>query len=146
MNRMIALRLCSMAFLLPLVILTACSNGSGAQGDVPPAAVGEATAPAQEQELAAGDSSSGAELFASACAACHGPDAKGIANLGKDLTTSEFAASLSDAELIAFIKEGRPSGDPLNTTGVEMPPKGGNPAITDAQLADIVAYVRTLQP
>jgi disulfide bond formation protein DsbB len=92
-----------------------------------------------------GDAASGAEAFAGTCASCHGPDAKGLPSLGKDLTTSEFAMGLSDAELVAFIKTGRPIGDPLNTTGVDMPPKGGNPALTDQDLADIVAYLRTLQ-
>ena len=35
--------------------------------------------------------------------------------------------------------------DPANTTGVAMPPKGGNPALKEADLADIVAYLRTLE-
>ena len=33
---------------------------------------------------------------------------------------------------------------PDNTSGVEMPPKGGNPGLTDEQLTDIIAYIRTL--
>jgi disulfide bond formation protein DsbB len=28
---------------------------------------------------------------------------------------------------------------------VDMPPKGGNPALTDQQLLDIVAYIRSIQ-
>jgi len=92
-----------------------------------------------------GDPAQGAIAFAGTCASCHGPDAKGLPSLGKDLTTSEFAIALSDAELIEFIKTGRPTGDPLNTTGVDMPPKGGNPALTDQDLANIVAYLRTLE-
>jgi disulfide bond formation protein DsbB len=35
--------------------------------------------------------------------------------------------------------------DPLNTTGIAMPPKGGNPALTDGQIVDIVAYLRSIQ-
>jgi disulfide bond formation protein DsbB len=58
---------------------------------------------------------------------------------------SDFVATRTDAELVAFIKSGRSVDDPLNTTGVAMPPKGGNPALTDADLADIVAYIRSLQ-
>jgi len=27
-----------------------------------------------------------------------------------------------------------------------MPPRGGNPALTDEDLLDIVAYVRSMQP
>ena len=92
-----------------------------------------------------GDPAKGALAFAGTCVSCHGPDAKGLPSLGKDLTTSEFAIGLSDAELIAFIKTGRPTSDALNTTGVDMPPKGGNPALSDQDLADIVAYLRTLE-
>jgi disulfide bond formation protein DsbB len=61
------------------------------------------------------------------------------------LTTSEYAIGLPDAELILFLTKGRPASDSLNTTGVDMPPRGGNPALTDQDLADIVAYVRTLE-
>lgn len=48
------------------------------------------------------------------------------------MTTSEFIKSQSDAQLVEFIKKGRPASDPANTTKVDMPPKGGNPALTDA--------------
>lgn len=86
----------------------------------------------------------GQQLFA-LCAACHGPDGHGVPNLGKDLVTSEFVASLNDNDLMNFIKTGRPIWDPLNTTGIDMPPKGGNPAMTDADINAIIAYIRTLQ-
>ncbi|MEO8084045.1 MAG: cytochrome c, partial [Ardenticatenales bacterium] len=79
------------------------------------------------------------------CAACHGPDGKGVPSLGKNLVTSTFAKDMTDAELVAFLKVGRDTSDPLNTTGVAMPPKGGNPALTDGDLMDIVAYVRQLE-
>lgn len=92
-----------------------------------------------------GGGGDGAKLYGATCAACHGKDAKGMPNLGKDLTTSEFAIGLSDADLVKFLKEGRSTDDPANTTGVAMPPKGGNPALTDADLESIVAYLRTLE-
>jgi disulfide bond formation protein DsbB len=47
--------------------------------------------------------------------------------------------------LLAFVKTGRPPGDPANTTGVDMPPKGGNPTLTDQDLADIIAHIRTVE-
>ncbi len=87
----------------------------------------------------------GKELYAGTCIACHGEGGIGIEGLGKDMTASEFVADKTDAELIAFIKVGRDPSHPLNTTGVAMPPKGGNPALNDGDLNDIVAYVRTLQ-
>ena len=64
--------------------------------------------------------------------------------LGKDLTTSTFVAEKSDADMVDFLKVGRDPSDPLNTTGVAMPPKGGNPALSDQDMLDIVAFVRTI--
>ncbi|MFO0895348.1 MAG: c-type cytochrome [Phycisphaerales bacterium] len=87
----------------------------------------------------------GREAFVASCSSCHGPDAKGIKGSGKDLTTSEFVAAQSEEALIAFVKKGRPSGDPLNTTKVDMPPKGGNPALSDEKLEAIASYLKSLQ-
>lgn len=92
-----------------------------------------------------GDAVAGESLFQGTCSACHGPDAKGLPNLGKDLTTSEFAIGLTDQELLDFVKVGRPVSDPLNTTNVDMPPKGGNPALSDQDILNIIAYLRTLE-
>lgn len=97
-----------------------------------------------EAAAPAGDPVAGETLFVQSCSACHGTDAKGLPGLGKDMTTSEFIRGLSDAELLAFIKTGRPVSDPANTTGVDMPPKGGNPALTDEQILDIIAHIRTV--
>jgi len=93
-----------------------------------------------------GDPAAGHQAFLSTCVTCHGQDAKGVPGLGKDLTTSEFVHSHSDEEMLAFLQTGRPATDPLNTTGVTMPPRGGNPAFSDSDLKNIIAYLRTLQP
>ena len=92
-----------------------------------------------------GDPAAGQELFAGTCAACYGPTGEGIAGLGKDMTRSEFIAGKSDDDLVAFINVGRDPSDPLNTTGVDMPPKGGNPALSDEDLYDVVAFMRALK-
>jgi disulfide bond formation protein DsbB len=92
----------------------------------------------------AGDPVRGLALFNGTCIACHGPGGIGAAGLGKPLTTSSFAAGLTDAELLAFLDIGRPADDPLNTTGIAMPARGGNPALSDADLMDVVAFVRTI--
>ncbi|MBI3360837.1 MAG: cytochrome c [Chloroflexi bacterium] len=127
-----ALRITILGLAIAGLILAACGGG-GASG-------GQAAPP-----IPAGDATAGKTKFEGTCAACHGPDAKGLPGLGKNLVTSEFAKGKTDAELVAFIKTGRPVSDALNTTGVEMPPKGGNAAFTDQDLADIIAYVRTLE-
>lgn len=124
--------------LVAALSLTAC--GGDKEEPTPTPAAAEAPA----QPASQGDPEQGKQIFASSCAACHGPNGEGVQGLGKDMQHSEFIAGLSDEELIAFIKQGRPISDPLNTTGVDMPPKGGNPALSDAQLLDIVAFMRSI--
>ncbi len=137
--------------LLPLLILAVAlvlggCGGRNNEEEPAPAAQQEEAQQAEEDtgEVAAGDPEAGKALFATTCAACHGTAGEGVPGLGKDMTTSEFIADQSDAELLAFIKTGRAPTDPLNTTGVLMPPKGGNPALTDEQLMDIIAYIREI--
>lgn len=93
----------------------------------------------------AGYIASGSKLYTGTCIACHGPGGTGIAGNGKALARNEFIASQDDDALLAFIKKGRDPGDPKNTTGVGMPSKGGNPALSDDDLLDVIAYLRTLQ-
>lgn len=85
----------------------------------------------------------GKKVFNS-CIACHGKNGTGVANLGADLVHSSFVSTKSDQELIAFIKKGRLPTDPETKMKLNMPPKGGNPALNDKQLADVVAYLRSL--
>ena len=66
-------------------------------------------------------------------------------NFGKDLTTSAFLSETPDGEFLVFINEGRPAGHPENTTGVDMPAKGGSASLDDEDILNIIAYVRTLQ-
>jgi len=87
---------------------------------------------------------SGSRLFAASCTSCHGRDAKGMPNLGKDLTISTFITEHDDDQLLAFLMKGRDPNDPLNTSRVAMPPKGGNPALTEDDLLDIIAYLRSI--
>jgi disulfide bond formation protein DsbB len=134
--------------LLAVVLLAACGGGDEPQPTATPApaAAPAEAAPvaAQPVAAAAGDAANGQKVYSQLCIACHGPEGKGVQGLGKDLTTSPFVAEKSDPELIDFIKVGRDPGDPLNTTGVAMPPKGGNPALKDQEIADIVAFVRAI--
>ncbi len=125
--------------LLVVLALAACGGGGGGgEGGEPVAEVPQPTA------TSAGDAAAGKTQFDTVCIACHGPGGVGVEGLGKPFTTSEFLLSVNDQELLEFVKTGRPVGHPDNTTGVDMPPKGGNPALTDEQLMDIIAYIRTL--
>jgi mono/diheme cytochrome c family protein len=87
--------------------------------------------------------SQGKSYFGASCSGCHGSDGRGIAGLGKNLIESEFVSDLNDQELHDFIVTGRSAWDPANTTGVDMPAKGGNPALTDDNIYQIIAYLRT---
>jgi mono/diheme cytochrome c family protein len=86
----------------------------------------------------------GRELYQRTCSACHGIDAAGMPHLGKSLLGNELVASHGREELVAFLRVGRRAWDPLNSTGVDMPPRGGNPALTDEDLGAIADFLKTL--
>lgn len=94
----------------------------------------------------AGFIASGNALFHTSCVACHGKEGVGIAGNGKALANNAFVQSLDEDGLFEFISKGRSPTDPLNTTGIQMPPKGGNPAMSEDDILDVIAYLRTLQP
>jgi len=116
--------------LVAVVALAACGGGGAA--------------PAPKPAAPKGDAVKGKTVFEGTCISCHGPDAKGLPGLGKDLTTSTFVAGQTDEQMVKFIKTGRPATDPANTTKVDMPPKGGNPALTDADIINVIAFVRSI--
>ena len=129
---------------LVLMVLTAC--GGHAERDRAAAAADSGDARQAQVALmdGGGDAARGQALYATNCAACHGATGEGVQGLGKDMADSPFMEGLSDLELVEFLKVGRAPTDPLNTTGVLMPARGGNPTLTDAQLLDLVAFLRTL--
>jgi mono/diheme cytochrome c family protein len=114
--------------LLLSIVLTACGSSASAKEDT-----------------VVGDPVAGETLFMSACKSCHGPDAQGLPGRGKNLVTSEFVGAQNDQDLVEFLKVGRPADDPLNTTGVRMPAMGPKRGLTDQDLYNIVAYLRTLR-
>ena len=116
-----------------LVAMVAAACQSGGESSSSTAAAG-----------GAGNVEHGKQLYASACITCHGPTGEGIQGLGKGLQGNAFVKSKSDDEVVAMLKEGRPADHPENTTKVAMPPKGGNPGLTDQDLKDIAAFIRTL--
>jgi cytochrome c oxidase subunit 3 len=93
----------------------------------------------------AGDVAKGRKNWDSTCRSCHGAVGEGVEGQGMDVRASAFIQDLDDDGLLAFIKKGRMPFDADNTTGIQMPPKGGNPLLKDQDLRDIIAYMRTLQ-
>lgn len=65
--------------------------------------------------------------------------------MGESLVPSSYIADESDDDLVAFIIEGRPIDHPDNITGVAMLPRGGNPSLSDQDIANIVAYIKAQQ-
>lgn len=85
-------------------------------------------APTIDREAAA----RGQQLFLQNCSFCHGPDARGGAEGGVDLTRSAIVnGDPTSAQLAAFLKTGRPP---------KMPPFD---TLTGAQVSDIEAFVRS---
>jgi cytochrome c6 len=80
---------------------------------------------------------SGADIFKSKCQMCHGADGSGNTPAGKSTKVVPFNSpeiiAKSDADLIAITKNGKG----------KMPAYAGK--LTDAQIADVIAHIRTLQ-
>ncbi len=86
----------------------------------------------------------GRMVFAGTCSSCHGPDGTGMVNQGANLHEGGFVASKDDKEMLTFLKIGRQSWDADSKMKLQMPAKGGNPALTEEHLKDVVAYLRVL--
>jgi mono/diheme cytochrome c family protein len=124
------------SLLLGLVALALVLVGCDGGAEPPPRAPGGGA----PSEVAHGE-----ELASQSCSACHGQDFKGVAGLGTSFHDNTFIQGLADDELVVFIKEGRANDAPDNESGIAMPPYGGNTRLTDDDVADIVAFLRTLQ-
>ena len=140
MRKNIFLLICA---LVAILVVAACGGGEEPTATPAPAAAADAAAPPAPVAMT-GDAAAGKTTYGTICIACHGPEGKGVTGLGKDLTTSTFVADLDDAGLVEFIKKGRDASDPLNTTGIAMPPKAGNPALSDQEIYNVVAFVRSI--
>ncbi len=90
----------------------------------------------------AGSIAHGEQIYLQSCAACHGLDGMGVANLGNQLRGSDFFASNTDEQLLAMIRAGRELNDPANTSGLVMPPSGGRPDLSDADILAIIQFLR----
>ena len=80
---------------------------------------------------------SGADTYKSKCQMCHAADGSGNTPTGKSTKVVPFSSpdivSKSDADLVAITKNGKG----------KMPAYAGK--LTDAQITDVVAHIRTLQ-
>jgi mono/diheme cytochrome c family protein len=125
---------------LLLVVLVGCSDESGSKRKIRKS--GNTTGGADIAEV---DPERGRAVFASTCVTCHGQHGQGMPNQGIQIRRSKFIAEKTDQELLEYLKVGRPINSPDNKSGILMPPRGGNSALDDAQLKDVVAFLRVLQ-
>jgi cytochrome c5 len=80
----------------------------------------------------------GKAIYDSTCIACHGADGQGVLPGVPDLTASKQQFAAGEASLLLRIRDGYQSpGSPM-----AMPPKGGNPSLTDADLKAVLDYIK----
>ncbi len=95
------------------------------------------TAQGSASAVPKGNPGAGTALFTQNCGPCHGADAGG--GIGPALRNNKFIQGGTDQQVFQTIADGRP--------GTAMPAwsqaKGGK--LSDAQINDLVAYLRTLQ-
>jgi mono/diheme cytochrome c family protein len=84
------------------------------------------------------------EIYAAYCQACHGEGARGLQNLGLNLTTSQFVAKRSDSDLIAFLREGRSPDAKDSVTKKLMPGMKNYAGFAEEYYAKIVEHIRKL--
>lgn len=88
----------------------------------------------------------GPTLYGQVCATCHGQNGEG--GSGPPFTGGSEAAQFPNIEdQIKFVIEGSQAGQPFGKSGQGtggMPPRGGNPGLTDEQIKAIVEYERSL--
>jgi mono/diheme cytochrome c family protein len=101
-----------------------------------------------------GDATSGTQIFQNNCAACHGPQGtQGVPNPGTDrgsvptlnpidpnMTSSDYQTFAYNIDL--FVQHGStPAG---SNPAISMPAWGDQNALTQQQIADVIAYVISL--
>ena len=118
---------------------------AGPQPAAPAAAPPSAAVPAPPHTPASADPARGAPIYAQYCASCHGPQGAGDGPLAQALepkpahhSDGAYMNALGNDHLFQVVKRGGPAvgKSPL------MTPWGGT--LSDAQIWDVIAYVRTL--
>ena len=100
-------------------------------GDLPGAIQ---TITALQEQWPLGDPAKGASVYSANCAACHG--VQGAGGIGLPLNPSAFIQSQSNSDLLVFLQTGR--------AGTAM--AGFKDRLVDADLADVIAFLRLWQP
>lgn len=101
-----------------------------------------ATAMSHSPVIAGGNPADGRQTFDSICSSCHGD--MGVTEIpGIPVFAKGERMNKTDEQLKKSIKNG--VNNPSNPAGMAMPPHGGGPALSDKQMSDVIAFVRTLK-
>lgn len=93
----------------------------------------------QQDDKKANTTPSGKAIYQQTCVACHGVNGKGAIPGMLDLTGKNSALlKNSDAVLLKRMEEGFQDGG----STIAMPPKGGNPSLTEADLKAVLEYMK----
>ncbi len=94
--------------------------------------------PAVSAEKPTQQVSNGKTIYKQTCIACHGSNGKGAIPGVPDFTNKSGPLSKSDSILLRHTINGFQSpGSPM-----AMPPKGGNPKLSNADLQNVLTYIR----
>ena len=106
------------------------------------AATGEATEGASAggaaPEAAAGNAEAGQTVYVGNCAACHGPNGQG--QIGPSLVGEDGPKNWTLAQFTATLREGKTPDRQLSAAM----PRYAETQISDEQVADLQAYIKTL--
>lgn len=80
----------------------------------------------------------GEAVYSQTCIACHGGDGTGTIPGVRDFSAKDGPLSKPDEELVNNITNGFQSPGAF----MAMPPKGGNPALTEADIVAVLAFIR----
>ncbi len=147
MQRKLSIVLSTAALLAAVVVVPALTGCGGKKEEAASGTDTSAqTAPAQTEAAApaaipAGDAAKGKDTFTAKCALCHGATGTGDGEGGKALNPkprnfhdTAYMSTKTDADLFNSIKNGK--------SGVM--PAWGATGMTDQEIADVLAYVRSL--
>jgi mono/diheme cytochrome c family protein len=140
--------------MLAALVLAACQPAASSESEKVPKP-SNAGGPGPALQLT-GDAAAGATVFSANCVACHGDQGKtGVANAGStdgtvpSLNPVDEALKDPDKKVFAqnldlFIEHGStPEG---TSPALSMLPFGDNKTLTPQQIADVIAYVISLNP